>query len=323
MGTGLLSVARRLLTLTCAVLLLWCGGSTPTSDATLPGRNGEIAYGIIDEIDSSKDVYYAGFYIGAVDPVSARQHRIGPSFGADGLDAIDPAFSPNGRLLAVMWQDDPGRGIVLIRPDGRPVRRLTRRHDRSPSWAPSGRRLVFDRQRCHPEATCDSLGIYTIGVKGAGPRRIVASGVAPTWSARNEIAFVADRDLLEFDDSQGPIRVTDPAGKRTRTLVAQSASPDWSPRGDRLVFVRSRGAHTALFIVNADGSGLRRIHVVKGSSLDSPVWSPDGQLIAFLRDDHLQTITPSGQSRRRVREIEYDYEGSLSRVEHLDWQPRR
>jgi Tol biopolymer transport system component len=316
-------VTRRSLTLACAVLL-WCGGSAPTSDATLPGRNGEIAYGIIDEIDSSKDIYYAGFYIGAVDPVSARQHRIGPSFGADGLDAIDPAFSPNGRLLAVMWQDDPGRGIVLIRPNGRPVRRLTRSHDRSPSWAPSGRRLAFDRQRCHPEATCDSLGIYTAAVNGSGRRRIVANGVAPTWSVRNEIAFVADRDLYQFNDSQGPIRVTDPAGKRIRTLTAQGASPDWSPRGDRLVFVRSRGSHSGLFIANADGSGVRRIHVVKGYPLlDSPVWSPDGQSIAFLRGDQLQTITPSGHARRKLRDIDYEYEGALSRVEHLDWQPLR
>jgi hypothetical protein len=111
-------MARRPLTLTCAALL-WCAASAPTSDATLPGRNGEIAYGIVDEIDSSDDVYYAGFYIGAVDPVSGRQHRIGLNVGNDGVDALDPAFSPNGRLLAVMWQDNPGRGIVLIRPNGR------------------------------------------------------------------------------------------------------------------------------------------------------------------------------------------------------------
>lgn len=282
-----------------------------------------IAYGIVDEIDSSDDVLYAGFYMGTVDPVSGRQKRIGLSVGEDGVDAVDPAFAPSGRLLAVMWQDAPGRGIVVIRPDGRPVRRLTRRHDRSPTWAPSGKRIAFDRQRCHPEATCDSLGIYTAAVNGSGRRRIVAHGVAPSWSARNEIAFVADRDLLEFDDSQGPIRVTGPAGRRTRTVTGQGASPDWSPRGDRLVFVRSRGRHSALFIVNAGGSGLRRIHVVRGHSLDSPVWSPDGRWIAFLDSDELHTVAPSGYGHRKVRTIQYDYEGSLSRVEHLDWQPLR
>ena len=197
------------------------------------------------------------------------------------MDALDPAFSPNGRLLAVQWDDPPGGGIVLIAPNGRPVRRLTRNTDRSPTWAPSGTRLAFDRQRCRAEATCKSLGIYTVAAKGSRPRRIVASGVAPAWSARNEIAFVADGDLLQFDDSQGPIRVTDPAMRRTRTLTSQ------------------------------------------GYSLDSPVWSPDDQRIAFLHGDELQTITPAGRARRTVREIQYEYEGSLSRVEHLDWQPLR
>lgn len=313
-------MARRLLTLTSAVLL-WCGGSAPTAEATLPGRNGEIAYGIVDEIDSSEGVFYAGFYIGAVNPASTRQRRIGAGVGSDGLDALDPAFSPKGRLLAVQWDDAPGGGIVVIRPDGRPVRRLTRNRDRSPTWAPSGKRLAFDRQRCRPEATCDSLGIYTVTADGRHRRRIVANGVAATWSARNEIAFVADPDPFQFVDSQGPIRVTNPAGKRTRTLTAQGESPDWSPRGDRLVFVRTRGRYAALFVVNSDGSGLHRIYVVKGNSLDSPVWSPDGRQIAFLDGDELHTITPSGQGHRVVRRIQYDYEGALSRVEHLDWQP--
>ena len=314
---------RQALILLCAVLL-WGSGSAPTAEATLPGRNGDIAYGVIDEIDSSEDVYYAGFYIGAVNPLSTRQHRIGLRLGRDGLDAVDPAFSPNGRLLAVLWQDSPARGLVLIRPDGRPVRRLTRSLDRSPTWAPSGRRLAFDRQRCRPEAICDSLGIYTVSADGTARRRIVTSGIAPTWSARNEIAFVSDPEPLEFDDGEGPIMVTDPAGGNTRTLTAQGASPDWSPRGDRLVFVRSRGSHSGLFVIDADGTGLDRLHVVKGYPLlDSPVWSPDGRSIAFLRGDQLQTVTASGKARRVLRRIDYEYEGALSRVEHLDWQPLR
>jgi Tol biopolymer transport system component len=304
----------------CAVLI-WCSGSAPSSEATMPGRNGEIAYGVIDEIDTDDDATYAGFYMGVVNPVTGRQRRIGLRVGSDGLDAIDPAFSPNGRLLAVEWQDAAGRGIVVIHPNGRPVRRLTRRDDRAATWSPSGKRLAFDRQRCHPEATCDSLGIYTVPVGGGVPQRIAPVGVEPAWSARNQIAFVAARDLLEFDDRQGPIRVTDPTGRRTRTLTNQGASPNWSPSGHRLVFVRSRGEHSAIFTIGADGTGLRRLHVIKGYPLDSPVWSPNGETIAFLRGDELHTIAASGRRHRLVRKIEYEYEGALSRVEHLDWQP--
>src|SRR4051812_39019495 len=86
-------------------------GQPPYAEATLPGRNGDIAYGIVDEIDSDEGIYFAGFYIGAVEPRSGRQHRIGPNITGDGLDAIDPAFSPKGRLLAVEWDEAPGWGI--------------------------------------------------------------------------------------------------------------------------------------------------------------------------------------------------------------------
>jgi Tol biopolymer transport system component len=155
----------------------------PRAGATLPGRNGDIAYGVVDEIDSDQGIYFAGFYIGAVDPGSGRQHRIGRHIDDDGLDAIEPAFSPGGRLLAVQWDDEPGGGIVLIRPNGTPVRRLTRNQDRSPTWAPSGKRLAFDRRRCS-EDVCESVGIYTIGSDGKDRRLVIEDGVDPSWRRR-------------------------------------------------------------------------------------------------------------------------------------------
>jgi Tol biopolymer transport system component len=290
--------------------------------ATLPGRSGEIAYGIVDEIDSDQGIYFAGFYIGAVEPNSGRQRRIGSQIDDDGLDAIEPAFSPDGKLMAVQWDDEPGGGIVLIRRNGAPVRRLTHGHYRSPTWAPSGQRIAFDRRRCGEEQdVCDSLGIHTIGVDGRDQRMIVDAGVDPSWSAKGAIAFVATRRPWRFYANEGPIRVRGPGGSETRTLVAEGADPDWSPRGTTLVFVRSRGQHSGLFVVNGDGSGLHRIHVVKNRSVTSPVWSPSGRRIAFLLGDGLYTISPSGRDRRRIRTIQYDYEGSLSRADHLDWQP--
>ena len=291
----------------------------PYAEATLPGGNGDIAYGIVDEIDSDEGIYFAGFYIGAVEPRSGRQHRIGPHITGDGLDAIEPAFSPQGRFLAVEWDEAPWWGIVIIRPNGRPVRRLTHSHDRSPTWGPRGKTLAFDRRRCR-EDECESLGISTIGTDGKNRRLVIGAGVDPAWSAKDEIAFVANSRPWRFGLNQGPIRITDPHGSEIRPLT-QGAAPDWSPRGDRLAFVRWRGEHSALFVINADGTGLRRLQVVKRGLLKSPVWSPDGRRIAFLWGDELHTISPSGHGHRRIGLIKYDYEGALSRVDHLDWQP--
>jgi TolB protein len=67
--------------------------------------------------------------------------------------------------------------------------------------------------------------------------------------------------------------------------------PAWSPDGRRLAFVRVRGGRSDIYVVNRDGSGLRRLaHAITfrpmpGSSSGfaaNPAWSPDGQKIAFM-----------------------------------------
>ena len=55
-------------------------------------------------------------------------------------------------------------------------------------------------------------------------------------------------------------------------------SPVWSPDGRRIAFV-SRRDGKALYVMNADGSGLRI--VARVGRLATPAWSPDGREIAF------------------------------------------
>ena len=55
-------------------------------------------------------------------------------------------------------------------------------------------------------------------------------------------------------------------------------SPVWSPDGRRIAFV-SRRDGKALYVMNADGSGLRIVARVE--RLATPAWSPDGRRIAF------------------------------------------
>jgi len=58
------------------------------------------------------------------------------------------------------------------------------------------------------------------------------------------------------------------------------ATPRWSADGTRIVFASTRGSVQTLFVMAADGSGLRSL-VYSSLRPYSPAWSPDGSAIVF------------------------------------------
>ncbi|MDQ3983324.1 MAG: hypothetical protein M3271_11660, partial [Actinomycetota bacterium] len=90
-------------------------------------------------------------------------------------------------------------------------------------------------------------------------------------------------------------------GSRVRRLTDNElldASPDWSPRGRRIVFIRGRQSR-GLYTMRSDGSRVRRI------DYDGYVgywarWSPSGRRIAFEGPDDVFSIRLDGSRRRRL-----------------------
>jgi Tol biopolymer transport system component len=60
-------------------------------------------------------------------------------------------------------------------------------------------------------------------------------------------------------------------------------SPSWSPDGKQLVFSGNEGGITDLYVVNADGTGMRQLTHDRNGDVQ-PAWSPDGKTIAFASD---------------------------------------
>jgi len=96
---------------------------------------------------------------------------------------IDPAWSPNGQLVAFSWRRPSGNfDIYVMDIVSRQIVELTRDTGRNerPSWAPDGRHLVFESTRT------GTRQIWTMLADGSEPRQLTYSGQneSPNWSSR-------------------------------------------------------------------------------------------------------------------------------------------
>ena len=78
--------------------------------------------------------------------------------------------------------------------------------------------------------------------------------------------------------------------------------PGRSP--DRLQKVRSGWpVNSDLYVVNADGSGLRRLTRHAENVPRSFAWSPDGRTIAFLHNREVYIVKADGSDERRLTQL--------------------
>jgi Tol biopolymer transport system component len=98
-------------------------------------------------------------------------------------------------------------------------------------------------------------------------------GADPDTSGADRLAFVSDRDGGQDLYVIDVIRATTTRLTKGQRWIDQ---PSWAPDGSRLAFAATAGAASSIFVVNADGTGLRRLAAGR-----DPAWSPDGTRIAF------------------------------------------
>ena len=89
-----------------------------------------------------------------------------------------------------------------------------------------------------------------------------------------------------------------PVGKGRPRIIVGATPPVWSPDGRRIAFTSWRDGNSEVYVVNADGSGQRRLtrNTVRDSN---PVWSPDGR-IAFESHWQVWAMNADGSGQRRL-----------------------
>lgn len=206
----------------------------------------------------------------------------------------DARWSPNGRKIAFTYTVGSrytgySSDVYTVNADGTGLRRLVAgpHVDRaSPSWSPDGTRLAYSQVPAE---------IHIINADGSGDR-VLTSGLDPAWSPDGtSIAFARavsgnDTDLYRvgLDGSRLTQLTSGPEWDR---------APDWSPNGNRIAFERGRESLDRIYVIGADGAGLRRL---TSRYCNDPAWSPDGTKIAFDHNGDIWVMSAQGRSPRDV-----------------------
>jgi len=129
------------------------------------------------------------------------------------------------------------------------------------------------------------------------------SGDAPTQApTHGTIAFVAGSSLTAI----AKVVLMRPDGSEQRTVAKGEnfGGAGWSPNGAKLAFGMQKGPWSRIYVVNADGSGLRGVSSRTYEAAHGPAWSPNGQKLVFEGDNDgvrsIYVIHVDGSGERRL-----------------------
>ncbi len=214
--------------------------------------------------------------------------------------------SLDGRLV---FQTSTGGDLYIIQADGSGLKRVTDGLD--PAWSPDGTKIAFSRWR-------NPWGVYLIDPEGSGEERLVDS------TQTKEVAWSPDGIRIAYTINYGTSEATEicffgfcvtiPPRSSAQIWVANLNTgellslplddqavhaPTWSPTDDRIVFAGEQG------LAWIDLKDMEQGRFSSSSAWDnSPLFSPDGQWIAFMGRVHnrweIFSMKADGSGRRQL-----------------------
>jgi Tol biopolymer transport system component len=225
----------------------------------------------------------------------------------DGLE-IDPAISPDGKLLAYA----AGKATqmrIFIRPVGGgrtiPLSDDREAFEYQPRWSPDGNQILY----------LTPNGAFVASAMGGTSRKVVSGKLgAAAWSPDG-------KQLLIARDTALAVAQLDGSGERILGTASDFLySCDWSPKrnwiacalGNLSSVVPGKNfgniAPSTVVLIPASGGQFTEVTKVAGLN-HSPVWSPDGRQLYFVstrqgpRDIYVVDIADDGRVQGEPRRI--------------------
>ena len=223
-----------------------------------------------------------------------------------------PSWSSDGETLAFSGivgaqegdDHEPLRRLFTVSADGGDLRALRGTNGASgPVLSPDGRTVAFTRTVDRETATTvggkrrsygfHGSSIWTVDLLTGAQRQLTPwrDGIyyiASSFSPDGSTLLATHEDDLLLNESE-PVALRLDGGGSSR-LLDDGFSPVYSPDGSQIALVRrtveygkDRGEDTDLYVIDADGSGVRRLTRTPGRPELYPSWDPSGGRLAYVR----------------------------------------
>lgn len=206
----------------------------------------------------------------------------------------------DGFILFTSDRDNPSNAgicvncedLYVMSPDGATTTRLTygggaagdpnAYNSGGADWSHSKKLIAFQSNRVNRVPQ-----IYLMNADGSDQQLLVSlpGGAAfPSFAASgNELCFhsqASPRDIFIVNvHGTGLTNLTSPL-PGLPSANGDNIRCDWSPKGTGIAFTSNRDGNQEIYVIDADGEGLRRLTNAAGSDAN-PAFSPKGDRIAF------------------------------------------
>ena len=200
--------------------------------------------------------------------------------------------------------------------------------DFTPQWSSDGRIIVMGIRRGIKGVTADGSELWDIPTPKP-EHHTYGVAISPSLSATGRVAY------LIYPDIDGDERAIETAAadgtnfENFSDIGAQINKPLWSPDGSRLAFttrievsrINSFGSEVDIHLntvvtAASDGSSVIQFPIVARWSAERPVWSNDGQRLAYVASSIIYDDNHERVNRARIVNTRWDGTDEKITLEH-------